>query len=100
VLVVNICLDVVVNVPVGELVVVTVVETVPVTTGLCVEVTVTGGAVIVVLVDELDDTVAVVVWSTVWVEGETVVIVGVVTVTTIWFTCWPTGVAVTWNPNV
>ena len=63
VLVDNICVDMAVNVPVGELVVVTVVETVPVSTGLCVvEETVTRGAVVVVLVDELDNAI-VVVWS-------------------------------------
>ena len=73
----NICVDVAVNVPVGELVVVTVVEMVPVITRLCVEVTVTGEAVVVVLVDELDDVRAVVVWSRVWVE-ETIVVVVVV----------------------
>jgi hypothetical protein len=77
VLVDNICVDVAVNVPVGELVVVTVVEMVPVITRLCVEVTVTGEAVVVVLVDELDDVRAVVVWSRVWVE-ETIVVVVVV----------------------
>ena len=48
-LVVSICVDVAVNVPVGEPVVVTVVERVPVITGLCVEVTVTGEALVVVL---------------------------------------------------
>jgi hypothetical protein len=100
VLVDSICVDVAVNVPVGELLVVTLVEVVPVTTGLCVEVTVTGGAVVVVLVDELDDAVAVEVWSRVWVEENVAVVVGVVTVTMTCFTCWPTGVAVTWKPRV
>jgi hypothetical protein len=73
VLVDSIWVDVAVNAPVGELVVVTVVEMVPVIAGLCVvEATVTGGAVVVMLVDELD---VVVLWSRVVVE-ETIVVVG------------------------
>ena len=77
VLVDSICVDVAVNVPVGELVVVTVVETVPVTRGVSVvEATTTGGAVVVVLVVVLKEVRMVVVWSRVWVE-ETVVVVGV-----------------------
>ena len=87
VLVDSICVDVAVNVPVGELVVVTVVETVPVTTGLCVEVTVTATPVVVALVDELDVVRVVVVWNRVWVEETVVAVVGVVTVTMTWFTC-------------
>jgi hypothetical protein len=83
----SICVDVTVNVPVGELVVVTVVETVPVTKGLCVEVTVTGAPVVVALVDELDVVRVVVVWNRVWVEETVVAVVGVVTVTMTWFTC-------------
>jgi hypothetical protein len=81
VLVDNICVDMAVNVPVGEPVVVMVVEMVPLIAGLCVvEATVTGGTVVVVLVDELDVVRIVVVWSRVWVE-ETIAVVGAETVT-------------------
>jgi hypothetical protein len=81
VLVVSISVDAAVNVPVGEPVVVTVVERVPVITGLCVEVTVTGGAVVVVLAVVLEVVRRVVVWVRVWVE-ETVAVVGLrVTIT-------------------
>jgi len=81
VLVVSICVDVAVKLPVGELVVVTVVERVPVITGLCVEVTVTGGAVVVVLEVVPEVVRRVVVWVSVRVE-ETVVVVGLRLTTT------------------
>jgi len=81
VLVVSICVDVAVKLPVGELVVVTVVERVPVTTGLCVEVTVTGGAIVVVLEVVPEVVRRVVVWVSVRVE-ETVVVVGLRVTTT------------------
>ena len=82
VLVETICVDVAVNVPVGELIVVTVVEMVPVISGLCVvEAMITGGAVVLMVVDKVGDVRMVVVWSRVLVEEIVVALVGVVTVT-------------------
>ena len=42
----------------------------------------------------------VVVWNDVTVAEDVVLVVGVVTVTMTWFTCCPTGVAVTWKQRV
>jgi len=48
---------------------------------------------VVVLVEFVDAT------NPVTVVEVVVLVVGVVTVTITWFTCWPTGVDVTGNPN-
>jgi hypothetical protein len=42
----------------------------------------------------------VVVLDDVTVVEDVVLVVSVVTVTMTWFTCWPTGVPVTWKPRV
>ena len=76
------CVYVEVNVPLGEPVVVTVVDTVPVTTGLKVKLTETAGAVTVDLVDEVEVATRVLVRLTVWVDETVVVVVGSCVTTT------------------